>query len=208
MRRLPILSTLIVLAAALLMVRLGAWQLERRAEKADLLARFAHNGARPPVPLATMRPVTDADLFRRVIAPCARIAGWTAEAGRDARGTTGWRHIARCDAGVTVDMGVSATADPPGWQGGTVRGVLVWASDQTPLIARLFARPPPRRPMIVSAEAAPGLAPSAPPDPATVPNNHLAYAVQWFVFAALAMLIYAILLWRRRRVVAPAGQHR
>jgi cytochrome oxidase assembly protein ShyY1 len=33
---------------------------------------------------------------------------------------------------------------------------------------------------------------------ADIPNNHLAYAVQWFVFAGVAAAIYAILLWRRR----------
>jgi cytochrome oxidase assembly protein ShyY1 len=32
--------------------------------------------------------------------------------------------------------------------------------------------------------------------------------VQWFVFAALALLIYAILLRRRWRAVAPAGPRR
>jgi surfeit locus 1 family protein len=32
-----------------------------------------------------------------------------------------------------------------------------------------------------------------------VPNNHLAYAVQWFLFAAVASVIYVLALrWRGR----------
>ncbi len=32
-----------------------------------------------------------------------------------------------------------------------------------------------------------------------MPNNHLSYAVQWFSFAATALIIYALALRRRRR---------
>lgn len=212
-RGFPLISTLIVLLAALAMVRLGFWQLDRRAEKAALLAHYAANQARPPVALAALRPVDDGALYRRVRADCPAPAGWRAESGRDDRGTPGWRHIARCSpqAGMPallVDMGTSGTADPPRWPGGTVEGLLARAPDQTPLVARLFA---PRRsfaPMIVSATPAPGLRPTATPDPGEVANNHLAYAVQWFAFAAIALVIYAILLWRRRRAVAPVDPHR
>jgi cytochrome oxidase assembly protein ShyY1 len=53
--------------------------------------------------------------------------------------------------------------------------------------------------MIVPAAAlAPGLSPSRAPDPSSVPDNHLAYAVQWFAFAAMAIVIYAFALRRRR----------
>jgi len=31
-----------------------------------------------------------------------------------------------------------------------------------------------------------------------IPNNHLAYAVQWFLFAGIAGVIYALALKRRR----------
>ncbi|MBM3928735.1 MAG: SURF1 family protein, partial [Sphingomonadales bacterium] len=36
------------------------------------------------------------------------------------------------------------------------------------------------------------------PDLSAVPNNHLAYAVQWFLFAVVAAIIYAMALRRRR----------
>ena len=35
-----------------------------------------------------------------------------------------------------------------------------------------------------------------------VPNNHLAYGVQWFLFAAVAAIIYAVAVLRRRAPVA------
>jgi surfeit locus 1 family protein len=43
------------------------------------------------------------------------------------------------------------------------------------------------------------LAPLAPPDPADIPNNHLAYAGQWFFFALTALVIYVLALRRRWR---------
>ena len=54
--------------------------------------------------------------------------------------------------------------------------------------------------MIVSAAPAPGLTAPKRPDPESLPNNHLAYAVQWFLFAISALAIYALALrqrWRR-----------
>jgi surfeit locus 1 family protein len=51
--------------------------------------------------------------------------------------------------------------------------------------------------MLVSDRPAPGLTANAPPDPASVPNNHLAYAVQWFLFAAVAVVVYVVALRRR-----------
>ena len=43
------------------------------------------------------------------------------------------------------------------------------------------------------------LGPLAKPDPADLPNNHLAYAGQWFFFALTALVIYILALRRRRR---------
>jgi surfeit locus 1 family protein len=80
-----------------------------------------------------------------------------------------------------------------------VRGRLIWAPTGQPLIARLFSAPVSPTPMIVSETAAPGLQPTADPDPSSIPNNHLSYAVQWFLFAGIALVIYAIALWQRSR---------
>ena len=42
-----------------------------------------------------------------------------------------------------------------------------------------------------------GLDANARPDPATIPNNHLSYAIQWFLFALTALVIYGIALRKR-----------
>ena len=44
-----------------------------------------------------------------------------------------------------------------------------------------------------------GLQASARPDPAATANNHLSYAVQWFLFAASALVIYALAVRKRLR---------
>ena len=58
------------------------------------------------------------------------------------------------------------------YKGGLVSGVI--APDS---VARM---------RLVAAEPGPGLVASAPPSPDSIPNNHLSYAIQWFLFAAIA----------------------
>jgi cytochrome oxidase assembly protein ShyY1 len=208
MRRLvPIVPTIIVALAVLLMVRLGFWQLHRLHEKEALLARYAANAAKPPLPVAALFPIPDDALYRRSSAYCLNVVKWQAEAGRAVDGTSGWRHIASCRTGaegpgIVVDVGVSADSTAPVWNGGPVSGRLTQAPNSQPLVARLLGKPIVSSPMIVSDKAAPGLKPTAQPNPSDIPNNHLAYAVQWFLFAGVALIIYGILLWQRARKVA------
>jgi surfeit locus 1 family protein len=203
-RRIPIVATILVVAAVAAMVWLGIWQLQRRHEKEALLALYAANIAKPPAGFAALLPIDDTSLFRETSVTCLEVTGWRVAAGHSAAGQAGWSHIATCrtgaeGSGINVDLGVSQSPDTPkGWAGGPVRGRIVWTPDGQPLIARLFATPPPRTPMIVAETGAPGLTPTAPPDPESVPNNHLAYAVQWFLFAGVALVIYGIALARRR----------
>jgi len=201
-RQVPLVPTLLVILAAVLMVRLGLWQLDRRHEKQALLARYEANQTRPLVSFAALWPVRPDDLFRRVGVTCLDATGWRVEAGRSATGVSGWRHITGCRTGaegpgIMVDLGVSASTAVPRWPGGRVTGRLTWAPDGLPLVARWFAAPPAPTPMIVSDTAAAGLLPSAQPDPGGIANNHLAYAVQWFIFAGLAVGIYGLALYRR-----------
>jgi cytochrome oxidase assembly protein ShyY1 len=51
--------------------------------------------------------------------------------------------------------------------------------------------------MLIAERAPEGLKSVAPPSVEDVPNNHLAYAVQWFFFAAVAAFIYVLALNRR-----------
>ena len=56
---------------------------------------------------------------------------------------------------------------------------------------------------LVSSEPGPGLVASALPSPDSIPNNHLSYAIQWFLFAAAAAIIYVLALKRRARDAEP-----
>ncbi|QDX28316.1 SURF1 family protein [Sphingomonas suaedae] len=190
------------------MIGLGIWQLDRSGEKEAMIARLAANRALPEMAFPSP-PVGDEHLFRRAGFMCLEVAGWSEQAGRKADGKSGWRHLAECrigaeGMGVKVDMGVS---DQPGvtpqWKGGQVSGVITHAPDSTPLLASLFGKRPPRNLMLVADTPAPGLSASAPPDPSSVPNNHLAYAVQWFLFAGIALVIYLLALRRRERRATP-----
>jgi cytochrome oxidase assembly protein ShyY1 len=205
MQRPPIMATVVVLAATAAMVGLGIWQLQRRHWKEALIARYAANASQPPIAFPDRYPIDEAILFRRSSALCGAVAGWDVEAGRDRGGTPGWRHIARCTTepgrpAVRVDLGVSANLATPSWAGGAVSGMLTWAPEHGSAIARLWRHDQPRDLMIIADRAAPRLQPSAPPSVADIPNNHLSYAIQWFLFAATAAVIYGLAL--RGRMIA------
>jgi cytochrome oxidase assembly protein ShyY1 len=204
-RRIPVVATVVVLVAIAAMIWLGLWQLRRLHWKEALIARYAAAANRPPIPFPDRYPVSDDVLFRRATAQCSRVAGWAVEAGRTRSGMPGWRHIARCVAGagqvpVMADLGVSDRPSTPSWPGGAVSGPIAWAPSHESLLARIWSGEARRDPMIVAEQPAPGLEASEPPSVADIPNNHLSYAVQWFLFAATAAVIYALAL--RRRMIA------
>jgi surfeit locus 1 family protein len=204
--RIPVISTIVVTIACAAMVALGFWQLDRRAEKAVQLALFAANMKKDAVAYQPEGPVSDALLFRLSSAMCVKVTGWRTEAGRSVKGGSGYRWIAECSTGaegpgLLADMGV--TRNPklkPNWAGGPVRGRVTTEPSHQSLFGKLGGTQEVLRPMLVSDTAAPGLEASAPPSPDEVPNNHLAYAVQWFLFAGVAALIYILALRRRMRV--------
>lgn len=186
-RRFPIVATLLVFVAAAIMVRLGFWQLERLGEKEALLARYqAGHASLAEVPWPTTRHAADLALYRRSRLLCLKVVGHNGIAGRNARDEAGIAQYAQCElpdgSQAKVVMGWSQDPMRTGnWAGGEVRGVIAPGP-------RLVADPP-----------LGGLAANAQPDPSEIPNNHLAYAVQWFLFAATALIIYGVALWRRLR---------
>lgn len=201
--RTPVIATLLVALAVAAMVALGLWQLHRLSEKEALLVRYAANVSLPPVRLP--RAPDETLLFRRAVGLCLQPTRFSIEGGRNARGGTGWRQIAECrigadGPGIAVQLGFGK--DPhakSSWKGGTMRGYLTHAPDHAPLIAGLFGGGP-KPLMLVADPPLAGLDANPGPDLSAVPNNHLAYAVQWFAFAAIAATIYALAL--RRRMVA------
>lgn len=199
MKRPPVFATILVLVAVTAMIGLGFWQLQRKREKEAALSQYVKNAALPAIAFPSI-PVGDALLYRRTSALCLTPTSWRIEGA----GSRGWRHIAQCRTGAegpgfAIDMGTSPDVNyKPSWRGGMVRGTIAQAPSHQSLIAGLIERPV-RTLMIVSDTALPGLKPTARPSPESIPNNHLAYAVQWFLFAGIALAIYAIALRRRMR---------
>ena len=197
MKRIPIFPTLLVLIAVGVMVRLGFWQLDRLHQKEALLAQYAAAEQEPPLILETP-PESDLYLFRRVTVPCGVSKGGGMIAGRNAKGEPGWAHVKNCYGGampdprsangvrpiiVPVVIGWSHAPIDVNWKGGAVTGTIAPGAGKT---VRIIADPP-----------FSGLEANALPDPANVPNNHLSYAVQWFLFALTALVIYGLALRKR-----------
>ena len=205
-RRLPLFATLVVLIAVGVMVRLGFWQLDRMHQKEALLARYASVANLPVIPdlwserFRGYAPIA----YRKVQLGCPEVLRIDQMAGRSASGETGWAQIARCtingrlsengqqrvfcfddcgDMEMDVALGWTLSPAPVQWTGGLVNGTLVPTGKDN---YRIIADPP-----------LAGLQPNARPDPSAIPNNHLSYALQWFAFAAAALVIYGLALRKR-----------
>jgi len=171
--KLPLVPTAMVALGAPALLALGFWQLDRRQEKAAALVAFAA----PEVGRFT----------------CAPLEGPVEQrGGRNRAGQTGYSHFANCMlGGEAVKINLGWTARP--------RALPSPSGDAT-VRALLYTVPDAGRMLVVTEPPAP-LRPSAPPDPAEIPNNHLAYAMQWFAFAVTLPVIYALWLrrWHRER---------
>lgn len=184
LRRLPIIPTLIVLAAVAVMIRLGFWQVDRMHEKEALLARYAAAGVlSAEVPFPHGEAAAEPVLYRRSGVDCRAVSAVTSKAGANRADESGQAHYATCTLadGRSAEVVLGWSRDPksPTWGGGLVTGVIAPGP-------RLVADPP-----------LAGLEANAQPDPATIPNNHWSYAVQWFLFALVAAVIYLLAVRRR-----------
>jgi surfeit locus 1 family protein len=200
MKRIPVVATIVVALAIATMIALGIWQLQRRTEKEALLAQVAANQHLPPIAFPRI-PQGDQSLFRRASAFCLQPVSWQVLGGRDAKGASGFRHIASCRTGAEgpgfmVQLGVSHAVAKPDWKGGEVEGYISHAPSSVPLIVAAFSATP-KTLMLVADPAQAGLNANPPPDLDAIPNNHLAYAVQWFLFALVAAAIYILALRKR-----------
>jgi cytochrome oxidase assembly protein ShyY1 len=182
-RRLPLVPTIVVAAAVALMIGLGVWQLQRAKWKEGLLARYALAEKLPPIVWPTV-PLKDADLplFRHATGMCVKPVSQRAQAGENRSGEPGYVHILDCATGaegpgMAVEVGWSKNPNAKiNWAGGPVSGVI--APDRH---ARM---------RLVAASSPPGLEPSAEPSLSSIPNNHRFYALQWFAFGLIALVIF------------------
>lgn len=201
-RSIPIVPTVVVLIAVGIMIRLGFWQLDRMHQKEAMLARFEAAGAMAgEVPWTSQLVLNDAggavDLrkareeqatfnnYRRSRLNCLSVGAIKSVSGQNAGGSAGYVHVAQCGLSdgsqAPVVLGWSQGPEVPKWDGGQVTGIIAPGP-------RLVADPP-----------LAGLQPNARPNPNDIPNNHLSYAVQWFLFAGVALVIYALALRKRLR---------
>ncbi len=201
-RRVPIIATIIVLAAVATMIALGVWQLGRKAEKEALIARY-EAALDDPQPTFGSPNATE-NAFRRIETYCAGTTMTQPVSGRAPNGSNGWSHVVLCEIGGPdptrpldeqapdfvietgrVMLGWSRAPEPIAWRGGMITGTIVPNRDGG---GTIVADPP-----------LAGLQPMAKPDPGDLPNNHLAYAGQWFFFALTALVIYVLAIRRRQR---------
>lgn len=190
--RFPLIPTIVVAVAVAVMIGLGVWQLERSAWKNRLIAQYARANELPPIAWPTL-PLADDQLplFRHATGMCLRRVGSRAVAGENISGETGYIHIVDCVTGGAEGPGMSVVVgwskNPNAqiqWNGGPVSGI-IGPDSRT-------------RMRLVAASAPPGLETAAPPSIESVPNNHLFYAIQWFLFAGIAVVIYVLALRKRR----------
>lgn len=205
MKRIPVVPTVIVLLAVAYMIHLGLWQLDRLKQKEAMLAQY--EAASTNSDLSALWPDAPEAMYRRVYIYCDNSRAWSARSGRNEKHEAGWAHIVRCNFGgpspdtpaeirflndnprpVDVVIGWSSSPMEVKWNGGRFTGTVAPGGD---LGFHVVADPP-----------LAGLQPNAKPDPRNIPNNHLAYAVQWFLFAGVALVIYALAL--RKRLLASA----
>ena len=190
MKRLPFWPTVIVAIAVAIMIGLGVWQVQRMAWKDALLADYAAADTKPATAWPVVPDAQSLPLYRKSSVNCLSVTGWRSSSGRSARGQAGWVHIASCTTGAEgpgaqVVAGWSARPGDPKWSGGQVSGVI--APDSVHLIR------------LVAAPAVAGLEAVQPLSPEDIPNNHWAYAVQWFLFAGIAAVIYVMAVARRSK---------
>src|SRR6476661_7185176 len=172
------------------MIGLGIWQLQRARWKEGLLTRYAEAEKLPPIAFPTA-PIRDTQLplFRHATGVCLAVAGKRAVAGENRAGEPGYVQIVDCvtgaeGPGMSVELGWSNDPNAKfSWPGGPVSGVI--APDRR------------NRMRLVAATAPPRLEPSAAPSLSSIPNNHRSYALQWFAFAAIALIIYGLALRKR-----------
>lgn len=211
-RRFPLIPTLLVALAVATMIGLGIWQFQRKHQKDAAIAVLRQNHARRAIAFPRLPPVDPQQMFRPSSIHCLRVIGWIEEAGKAADGSSGFRYIAQCATGaegpgVLVNAGVAPRAGlKPAWNGGQVAGWISEEPDHRSLLVRLSGKVPPLRPMLIARTPAPGLKAAAPPHVDDIPNNHLAYAVQWFLFAGVALVIYVLALRRRNASVPKSAE--
>lgn len=185
----PIVPSILVVLAISTMVGLGIWQLQRKHEKEGLLVRYSAASGMPPTAWPAVPVPGNLPLFRKSSVMCVNVVDIQPVSGSSADGKAGFAHVATCSTGggegpgAKIAIGWSERPRSPEWKGGLVNGII--APDNAQLIK------------LVATDRVPELQLLAAPSPVQIPNNHLLYAIQWFIFAAAAAIIYILAVRKR-----------
>jgi cytochrome oxidase assembly protein ShyY1 len=206
--RIPIIPTIITAIGVLILCALGRWQLERREWKRDLIARLETAATLPPVTPAEFRAAMAGTLsvqYRRAEISChaGEKRPYDLRPGSSAGGTSGFFVLVSCRPNdlppdIVAVAGWTRRADAKS-MALTLDHELAGVVIENPY-GREAGRP---RFMLIPDTAIAPLERPRQPEPTDLPDNHLAYAGQWFGLAVALAFIYG--LWLRRRMVAPSA---
>jgi surfeit locus 1 family protein len=196
LKRLPLIPTLLVLIAVAVMMRLGFWQIDRMHQKEALLSEFETALKTPGTAIDLNRDqlIDYPAAFSPISVACMGSGPDAPKSGRNLAGQAGWAHVFDCtyrgpggrQATVKVIGGWSQAPVVATWQGGAVSGIVAPESMTERQKWHIIANPP-----------LAGLEANARPNPADIPNNHWSYAIQWFLFAGVALVIYGLAVAKR-----------
>lgn len=208
MNRWLIIPTIFVALAVATMIGLGFWQLERKNHNALLLEQVMSNSSKPAISYPALGPVGLDALHRKSAITCLRVSKWREDSGSDNTGKTGTRYLAECVTGAEGSgaLIVAGISDRPNqkieWNGGQVQGIITTEPDRQSMIAKLVGKQITLRPMLVSQTGLGGLRTAEPPSldkiRSKISNNGF-YAIQWFLFAFAAAVIYILALRKRTK---------
>lgn len=206
-RRLPIIPTIITAVGVLILCGLGRWQLERRVWKHELIARLEAATHLPPVTPSEFRAAMAGDIsvqYRRAEISChaGQVQPYDLRPGSSAAGDSGFFVVVSCRPN-RLPPDIVAVA---GWTRRADASRMTLNLDHE-LAGTVIENPygkAPNRPrfMLIPDTAIPPLGKPAQPSPEDLPDNHLAYAGQWFGLAIALVVVYGLWL-RRRGVLAP-----
>lgn len=209
-QRIPIIPTLITAIGVLILCGLGRWQLERREWKRDLIARLEAAATQPPVSPAEFRAAMQGRLsvqYRRAAIGChtGEKTPYDLRPGSSAKGDSGFYVVVSCRPN-DMPPDIIAVA---GWTRRADARDMVLTLDHE-LTGVVIEKPygdEPGRPrfMLIPDTAIAPLERPRQPRPADLPDNHLAYAGQWFGLAIALAAIYGLWLRRRTMVAPPPG---
>jgi surfeit locus 1 family protein len=186
-RRLPLIPTIIVLSIVAACIAAGIWNLQRARFHEREIRGFEAAARMPPTAFPTVPARTDQlPIYRYATGNCLRPINRRTTVGENKAGEPGFAIILDCETGaegpgMSVQVGWSKNPNATtSWRGGPVSGVIV--------------RDKNTRIRLVAATPAPGLEPNGVVKPAVSvsPKQNQGYAIQFFSFAAIALIIYAL----------------